>query len=1129
MTHSSLLMKIMQIAEEKQRECSVSFCAVDFFYLAIRRVIEHPEELEGVTYDTAEYESLKKLLENGDAYVTEETILTKVQNKELTEKDEAEARNLRRWLLVSARDSVTVWKKISDDYLADKPVMQPLVNNKMPADAKSKEGSKEEQKEVEKEPATKKEEKKDPQTIKELVEMTVNLRSDLLNEVLGQTYAVNKLVDGFFTGELNAETNTKRKGTRSSFLFLGSPGVGKTFLAETFSNSLGRPFLRLDMSGYSGGNTGVEQLTGIPENYMGSREGELTEFVRKNPKSIVLFDEIEKANSKVILLFLQMLDAGVVVDTKTKKPVNFKDVIVIFTTNAGKQLYTSTDYGRLSSVPMPVITDALKKDINPATGEPFFPEAIVSRLGTGSIILFDNLAAADLIKIAGRELERNMQSIETKYEQTIQMDARMDATILYSLGGNADARNAVAYSKKFLSSEYFELLRLVGASKGMEALNTLKKIKFKVDLDGASKEIASLYDNPEEMEMVVFADSSYKFLEENNESGCTVKHFDTLEAFESSVRKGDPAVVIIDYSHNSDTRKKTLSVDDVMSEGRKAFETVIKDCADAKIYVIEDPNKKLNEEEKMAIMDKGASDYIVIPNDDKEAAAGAINSIYEKVCQQRALESLALKHLVLSFDTRQSISKDAKTAEITVYDLRLTQAVESEDRKSILSAENKPNKHWEDIVVSKDIKEELEYYIDYLKNPKEFLSKGASIPKGILMYGPPGTGKTSLAKVVATESGVVFLEIGADQFVSKWVGEGAERVHEMFATARKYAPAILFIDEIDAIGARRDGSGAEGGSAQSTHQILNALLTEMDGFKTSSKKPVFVMAASNLGGNNGNTGALDAALVRRFDRAINIDLPDKEGRIKILNILRSKNEKMMQVSDELIENLAIRSLGMSPANMEGAFETAIRDAIRSGTIVDDKMLDNAFEKYNSGDEKHWDPSELERTARHEAGHAFVCNYFGEKPSYLTIVARDNHGGYMLHGGNENKGSYLKADLLHRICTSLGGRAAELVYYGEEEGLSTGPSGDLENATNIARSMIGRYGMFGDVGLGVVRGSSASPEQSAKMEECINQILSEQLDEAVRIISENKDKIDKLVAALMEKQHLSEDQIQEALK
>lgn len=1127
MAHSSLLVRIMQIAEDKQRECNVSFCAVDFYFLAIRSVVEHPELLEGVSYDTGEYEALKKAFEGG-SYVTEETILTKVNHTGFTQEDEAEARNLRRWLLVSSRDSRAVWNKIADDYLANKPVMQPLTENKVSADLPEKEDIREKKKE-ETAAEPKKAEKKETQTIKDLVEMTVKLRADLLTDVLGQTYAVNKLVDGFFTGELNAETNEKRKGTRSSFLFLGSPGVGKTFLAETFANSLGRPFLRLDMSGYSNESAGVDQLTGIPENYHGSREGELTEFVRKNPKSVVLFDEIEKANTKVILLFLQMLDAGVVVDTKTKKPVQFKDVIVIFTTNAGRQLYTSADYGRLSGVPTPVITDALKKDINPSTGQPYFPEAIVSRLGTGSMILFDNLAAADLIKIAGREMEKNMQNIEEKYAQTIQMDSRMDATILYSLGGNADARNAVAYSKKFISSEYFELLRLVGASKGMDALLALKKIKFKVDLEGASKEIVSLYDNPDEMEMVIFADPAYKWLEECNESGCVIKFCDSLEKFEETIHKDDPAVVIVDYNYNSKSDKKLLSMDDVESEGRKAFETAVKDCPDAKIFVIENAASTANIEEKMSVMDKGASDFVIISADNKEEGAAVINGVYEKVCHQRALESLGLKHMVLSFDTRQSISEDSSTAVITIYDLHLTQAVESEDRKSILSAENKPNKHWEDIVVSKDVKEELTYYIDYLKNPKEFLSKGASVPKGILMYGPPGTGKTSLAKVVATESGVVFLEISADQFISKWIGEGGERVHEMFATARKYAPAILFIDEIDAIGTRRDETGSEGSGAQSTHQILNALLTEMDGFKTSSKKPVFVMAASNLGGNNGNTGTLDPALVRRFDRAINIDLPDKEGRIKILNILRGKNEKMMQISDEIIENLAIRSMGMSPANMEGAFETAVRDAIRSGTIVDDKMLDNAFEKYNSGDEKQWDPSELERTARHEAGHALICNYFGEKPSYLTIVARDNHGGYMLHGDNEKKGSYLKADLLHRICTSLGGRAAELVYYGEEEGLSTGPSGDLENATNIARSMIGRYGMFGKVGLGVVRGSSVSPEQNAKMEECINQILSEQLDEAVRIITENRDKIDKLVAALIEKQHLSEDQIQEALK
>lgn len=183
----------------------------------------------------------------------------------------------------------------------------------------------------------------------------------------------------------------------------------------------------------------------------------------------------------------------------------------------------------------------------------------------------------------------------------------------------------------------------------------------------------------------------------------------------------------------------------------------------------------------------------------------------------------------MNYETAQSLSEDGTIGIIKVFDPHLATAVEADDQKDVLSAEEKPDIHWSDIVVSEDVKSELQYFQSYLKDAKSFLKKGVATPKGILLYGPPGTGKTSLAKVMAAESDVTFLTASADQFISKWVGEGPQAVHRIFSIARKYAPAILFIDEIDAIGRRRTEEAFHDGR----QEILNALLTEMDGFKTS--------------------------------------------------------------------------------------------------------------------------------------------------------------------------------------------------------------------------------------------------------------------------------------------------------
>ena len=208
--------------------------------------------------------------------------------------------------------------------------------------------------------------------------------------------------------------------------------------------------------------------------------------------------------------------------------------------------------------------------------------------------------------------------------------------------------------------------------------------------------------------------------------------------------------------------------------------------------------------------------------------------------------------------------------------------------------------------------------------------------------------------------------------------------------------------------------------------------------------------------------------------------------------------------------------------IEGAVNAAIREAIRTDTVVTDQIIDEAFEKYNSGDEKHWAPEELLKTARHEAGHAFVNYYFGNTPSYLTIVARDNHGGYMLDSGNENKGAYSKKDLLERIAVALGGRAAELVYYGEEDGLTTGPSGDLQTATSIVYKMICNYAMYEDVSDGVI---PENQRNDAELQRFASKILKEQLNVAIEIIKNNQKTFDNLVAELMTKTHMNKKELE----
>lgn len=948
--------------------------------------------------------------------------------------------------------------------------------------------------------------------VEELANKAVELREKLLERIIGQNNAVSGFIEGYFEGELNAVVNEDRKGPKSVFLFAGSPGVGKTFLATQVAEILGIPSMRFDMSAYSHENQ-VLDLTGCDENYKVKKAGELTGFVSRNPESVLIFDEIEKAHSNIVNLFLQILDRGTLRDTANHKEAYFNKTIVIFTTNAGKQLYSDSGNRKLSSIPKKVILDALGKDINPNSGKPFFPQALCSRMASGTVLMFDHLSAHDLSAIAEKNFEVQQDRLSKAFDIDCTGSENLATTSLFAAGGNCDARTLVGSVKKMFSEEIFELLRL------KRTKSEIKEIKWELDLSGAAQHVKELYELPEDICFVLFGDEKKRALAENWKGNGKCVYASSVDEATEILDNNEVCFVALDYLYGASEDEKFMNAEDVTSEGKKLLEIISSNYADVPAFIWENGEYEYSREEKMSLLKRSAYDIIHVFAEPEDDGVEIINELQVQLWQEKAMDVLRTKHQVISYETSQTVSEDETKGVIRVFDVRLRTAVETEDQKAILAADEKPNKHWEDVVVSEDAKNELQFFQEYLQSPKSFIKKGAKVPKGILLYGPPGTGKTSLAKVMATEADVTFLSVSAEQFLSKWVGEGPQNVHNIFSTARKYAPAILFIDEIDAIASRR----TEGDTNKQSHEILNALLTEMDGFKTTPNKPVLVMAATNLGGNNGNTGALDPALVRRFDRSICIDLPDKNGRKKLINIL-CKNNPIIKISEDTVESLAERAIGMSPALIEGALNAAIRDAIRAGTFADDEIVDEAFEKYNNGEEKQWDKAQLEKTARHEAGHALVCAYYGGEPSYLTIVARDNHGGYMMNSSDEGKGTYTKNDLLHRICTSMGGRAAELVYYGNEAGMTTGPSGDLQNATTIAKRMICNYGMVEEISFGVISDEQLAGEMGVRVNSAINSIISAELNNAIRIIEANKATMDKLVNELMEKAHLNKDEI-----
>ncbi len=438
---------------------------------------------------------------------------------------------------------------------------------------------------------------------------------------------------------------------------------------------------------------------------------------------------------------------------------------------------------------------------------------------------------------------------------------------------------------------------------------------------------------------------------------------------------------------------------------------------------------------------------------------------------------------------------------------------------------------FKDVAGAKEAKEELMEVVEFLKHPKKFLDMGAKIPKGVLLLGPPGTGKTLVAKAVAGEAGVPFFNISGSEFVEMFVGVGASRVRDLFKQAKKKAPAIVFIDEIDAVGRHR-GAGLGGGHDE-REQTLNQILVEMDGFETDAN--IIVLAATN------RPDVLDPALLRpgRFDRRVTLDLPDINERKAILGI-HCKNKKLEK--DVNIENIAQRTPGFSGADLANLVnEAAILSARKNKTKIGMEELRESIEKVMMGPERKSRvirKDEQKIVAYHEAGHALVAAFSknADPVQKISIISRGNAGGYTMAVPTEDKMLHSRGYFLDEIAVLLSGFVTEQAIFGD---VTTGASNDLERATNMARNMVTRYGMsslgprtFGKKEELIFLGKEMNEEKnySEKTAQDIDHEVSTLIEgarkRALELITEKRDKLDKLADTLIEKETIEKEEFDE---
>ena len=990
------------------------------------------------------------------------------------------------------------------------------------------------------------------------------LRQELLARISGQDHAVQQFVEGLFNVEVVATADTSRRKPAGLFVFAGPPGVGKTYLADLGAGSLDRPFKRFDMSSYAHSHE-TTSLVGSPRVYKDSQPGTLTDFVHRNPSAVLLFDEIEKAHHSVIQLFLQILDSGRLQDKHTEDEVEFRDTIAIFTTNVGRELYDNENasgvYQANSAFHRGTILDALRTELNPHTREPFFPSAICSRMATGYPILFNRLRVDDLARIASLELQRVGALLERQHGQRYVFGDEIPLALVMREGGQTDARMLKAQAESFLKEEVFKCCQLLTDDRVDQVFSAIETVTVVMDREHAGEPAQRLFWE-QRRPVVLFvgdalvgeihrqlldqvewcvastADQAFDVLAKRRvdlalldlalqESKNTIDYTNLAAAFRDlSPQPRDATELHFDHAPIAARR---------FAVGQRLLSELHARTPEIPVFLFTAGDSvggfatSVDEELLLACVRAGGARGVIRSSlngsntaaieQQSKALNAEIQAIGLRLRREKVAAELAAKSQVLAFDTAPALVEADRQLQIRCRNFRLVRATRSTDVGALVSDVERPPTRFDDVIGVRGAKEALSFIRDWLKDPNKYAAAGVEPPRGVLLTGPPGTGKTMLARALAGESDCAFLYEAATGFVTKYQGSGPEAVRALFARARRYAPSVVFLDEIDAIGGSRS-EVKPGFVGHGESMALNQLLVEMDGFDKPTERPVIVIAATN------RAETLDAALLRRFSRSIEVELPTRgERQLYLQGRLAAKARH--EVSAAMIERLAAQGQGLSVADYERILAQAAIMALENEGVINDTILGEAFEKVTMGEAKSG--TDALRTAHHEAGHALIMCATGKAPIYVTIVGRGNFGGYAAFEDTNERRSQTKRDLEDHICQLLGGREAERLYYGEEEGASTGPSNDLERATVTAESMVYDYGMAPEIGfVKVSRRLPLAPELAARCHAAVRQIIEAQSERARGLLTLHRAALDRVVEALVERNRLLQHELVELL-
>lgn len=856
-------------------------------------------------------------------------------------------------------------------------------------------------------------------TVKSL-KASKRIQDALSDHIIGQQQAMEGVAQGYLSSCIH-----RNEGPRMIYTFAGPSGVGKTYSANRFAQLLndveqsGYVFTLFNMEHYTHEND-PKKLMGSGKQYSDASLGLLTTLVKTHPRQVILFDEIEKAHPNVIQSLLTILDSGHAEDATSSDNVDFTQSIIIFTTNLGQDLFNKNPQTHQVNV-----FDALRTSKNGQTGQNLAPE-FVNRLAKGYSALFSGLKVNHFIKAAEKALTQDTLGVNGI---TFKWPKGFSRFLLKRLSPEITMRQIV-HSLPTLQADLLQ-----------KSISYLDENQSNININVTVRD-----SQPEEKQNIFLVldddkrvyDAINDALNCKNITLCTNKN-DIPQLLE----KLRPQSVLIDVDSLAPNHLVEL-VDELSNKNPQLILFTY--------HLISDLNVTydFNHEE---IREHFCLDTISI----NKELIDMFTRINFYIDTEHSLNQMRNKNQMLRYNT--TIEMPSDTIEVTFHDLHTQQLIYSDDlRESNFFSQSAPTDKLSDVIGLERAKKRLYDVIGWLKSPSKLNNFGISVPSGYLFAGPPGTGKTLLARAVAGECDLPFFSVSAAELSTSHHGGTTQNIKKLFSTARKYAPAIVFIDEIDAIASAR--TNGTSGAAHDANLTVNALLTEMDGFD--DKCHIFVLAATN------HPNKLDSAITRpgRFDETIYCDLPNKESR-KIFFTQYASKHSLKWTETELL-NLVALAQGMSPAEIQQVLKEAIQFTVSNDVQLTKDIIEKTMIRvrygspseslFLSGDEKR-------KTAYHEAGHLLAHHLLFPRQhiDFITIEPRNQALGFVATRQPDEYESYSKTTIMHKLQMLLAGRIAEKLCTGSADEISTGASNDIEKATQLAMHAVYQGGIEPSVG------------------------------------------------------------------